>query len=279
MEEKRYRLCPVAPGSSISGWGGHLVTNSRSPCGQWNLEHLISKLNECGISPFAFSAQILHKPTVYVLSHKCSKGRYYHRNFLSKGPGVLRFKMLAWDHTARARTRATESSQACRSVALGTPTPMGGTWFQGRPDTPGPCAPSQLALLKVQSHHVRWPSAIQEVGLPVWVSVNPSQGLNKAPTRSSSEASPRRVRSGDAWRGGGEGALSALRPNPRSQSCTSIPRGYRPLGSSVLLETHRMNFHVYKTMNYWSALGSRVPFIRINEQRATVNLCFAAHGL
>ena len=116
----------------------------------------------------------------------------------------------------------------------------------------GPVAPSQLALPKVPSrqHLVRCPSATQESGLPVWESVNPSQGLNKAPTGSSSEASLRRARSGDAWRGSREGALSALRPNPRSQSRTSIPRGCRPLGSSVLLESHRMNFHVYKTMNY-----------------------------
>lgn len=51
--------------------------------------------------------------------------------------------MLAW-----GRTRATESPRACRSVALGTPTPVGGIWFQGRLDTPGPRAPSQLALPK-----------------------------------------------------------------------------------------------------------------------------------
>ena len=190
-----------------------------------------------------------NSPQTYCLHivSKCSKGRYYHRKFLSKSPGVLRFKMLAW-----GRTRATESSRACHSVALGTPTPMGGTWFQGHLDAPGPCAPSQLALPKVPSrqHLLRCPSATQESGLPVWESVNPSPGLNKAPTGSSSEASLRRARSGDAWRGSREGALSALRPNPRSQSRTSIPRGCRPLGSSVLLESHRMNFHVYKTMNY-----------------------------
>ena len=43
---------------------------------------------------------------------------------------------------------------------------MGGTWFQGHLDAPGPCAPSQLALPKVPSrqHLLRCPSATQESG-------------------------------------------------------------------------------------------------------------------
>lgn len=134
----------------------------------------------------------------------------------------------------------------------GDTNPRGGHMVPGTSGYPwAPCS-FTAGPAKVQSrqHLVRCPSATREAGLPVWASVNPSQGLNKAPTGSSSEASPRRARSGDAWRGSGEGALSALRPNPRSQSCTSIPRGCRPLGSSVLLESHRINFHVYKTMNY-----------------------------
>lgn len=62
--------------------------------------------------------------------------------------------MLAWDHTARGRTRATESSQArrCRPVALGTATP----WEARGPRAsgcPGPCAPSWLAPLKAHSPH------------------------------------------------------------------------------------------------------------------------------
>lgn len=54
--------------------------------------------------PFEFSAQILYKSIVCVSSHKCSNGRYYNRYFISKNPGVLKFNILAWDHTARGRS-------------------------------------------------------------------------------------------------------------------------------------------------------------------------------
>ena len=104
--------------------------------------------------------------------------------------------------------------------------PRGRHVAPGCPDAPGPVHPHGWPRYRrTVPSPCRMPLGHPGGGPPpARASVNPSQGLNKAPTSpSSSEASPRRARSGGAWRGSREGALSAPCPTPGARATPQFP--------------------------------------------------------
>ena len=212
---------------------------------------------------------ILNKPTVYISAHKCSKGRYYHRNFLPKSPGF-------WDlRCSPETTQQVEESEQLRApmpagaaLLLCGQRPHGRHVAPGRPDAPGPVHPHGWPRYRCTvPSPCRMPLGHPGGGPPrPGVSPSFSQGLNKAPTSPSScEASPRRARSGGAWRGSGKGALSAPCPTPGARATPQFLRVAAQRGAASswrhtkwismfikpwIIEEHSgAVFHLYESMS------------------------------
>ena len=149
---------------------------------------------------------------------------------------------------------------ACRSVALGTLTPVGCTRFQGCSDTPGPHGASRLAPLEAQSHQhlVGRPSATPG-GEPPYPGFGQCTSVSKQGSRKKRhQGLPRRH---DLGTHGGEEERGPTQEAKR----TLVPRHCRPCESSVLLDTLKWIsmfikpwiiekpsgtvFHLYDSMN------------------------------